>query len=67
MFYWSHGKNGEHIKLVHWNFHHVVANMLQMMIFEVTQDHAKERIKILHTLVKLVCPNFYHVFGLVSS
>ena len=34
-----------------------------MGIFERNQDHAKERVKKLRTLVMLFCPNLYHLFG----
>ena len=37
--------------------------VLQMGNFEPMQDHTIERIKKLHTLVMLVCPDLYHFLG----
>ena len=56
------------IILWQWNFI-MVCYVLQMSIFEPTQEHTKERIKRLHTLVMIFCPNFHYVFSnvLVSS
>ena len=52
--------------MVHWNFHHV-ANVLQMEVYEVEQEKAKNRIKKLRTLVMLACPNLHQLFGNVLA
>ena len=56
--YWSTGQQ--------WNFI-MACNVLQMQIFDLSQDHTKERIKKLRTLVVLVCPNLYHFLGNVLA